>query len=444
MGRVLLSSRWRQTIDQSPLIDHSADTNGAVGTQDATSRSEALVPDKVHIRGVDDLTTEDIKAFSLEHSPDSPVARVEWIDDSSANIIYDAPATALEALLRFTSQTSPLSSDLSALDLRAAKAFTSRPESHLRVRLALITDRKRPRAHETSRFYLLHPEHDPRELRRASRGRDSSRRDYKKRRYSDEEDSRRRRRDVDDGFDASMYDDNDPSAARDLTASSPTGRVRREIDSYHPARDRSASPARQNGEGLSRRKRTPPPSYRPHDPNPFPKQNRDKELFPTKNVPPEDKDLFSNRILARKIKKDLFPHKANMSHHRRSDAFDAADETADLFAGRMSVPLTDGASEGKSLGDRVTRASESYGRLGNPNGNKHGNAAVIQSNNNGDQGINIRGVSNGLSIRGGASSSHAGTIKELFPGKANTGKELFSERLKGRGGTRTKAEDLFY
>lgn len=48
----------------------------------------------------------------------------------------------------------------------------------------------------------------------------------------------------------------------------------------------------------------------------------------------------------------------------------------------------------------------------------------------------------GFSIRGGA--NHVGTIRELFPGKANLGKELFAEKLQGRGGKRNKAEDMFY
>jgi hypothetical protein len=53
--------------------------------------------------------------------------------------------------------------------------------------------------------------------------------------------------------------------------------------------------------------------------------------------------------------------------------------------------------------------------------------------------MSIRG-SGGITIKGSAG------VKELFPGKAgNVGKELFSEKLEGRGGNRRrKAEDLFY
>ena len=288
----------------------------------------------------------------------------------------------------------------------------------------------------------MHPEHDPREQRRRGRTRDSSTRDYRKRRYSDEEDKRRRRKDTDDGFNASMYDDNGSSSARHTAASSPVGRSQRDVDSYRPSRDRSASPYLADGDSNSRhRKRTPPPSYRSRDPDPFPQENKDKELFPQRIGRPEGKDLFSNKLLATKIKKDLFPHKAGATNHRRTDAFDAADETADLFAGRMTVPFTDGASGGKTLAERISKAPESsYGRL---NHTDEPTMDVASSVRNQDQDLSIRGASSqGFSIKGGA--SYVGTIKDLFPGKANAGKELFAEKLKGRGGPRTKAEDLFY
>ena len=403
------------------------------------SPSIDLASDKVHIRGLDDLTTKDIEFFSLEHFSIAP-ERIEWIDDTSANLVFDAPNTASDALSQLTSASIQTDSELSPLDLRPAKIFTSHSNLNLQVRIALATDRKRPRAHETSRFYLLHPEHDPREQRRRRGGRDNSTRDYRRRRYSDEEDRRRRRKDTDDGFDASMYDDNGPSSAHNTAASSPIGRSRRDVDSYRPLRDRSASPHRSDSTSR-RRKRTPPPSYRPHDPDPFPRENKDKELFPQRIRKPRGKDLFSNKLLATKMKKDLFPHKASASNHRRTDAFDAADETADLFAGRMTVPFTDGASGGKSLAQRITKAPESaYGRL---NGKDETSIDIGDSFGHQDQALSIRGASSqGFSIKGGA--SHVGTIKDLFPGKANAGKELFAEKLQGRGGPRTKAEDLFY
>ncbi len=438
-----------------------------------------LAPHKVHIRGLEDLTTSDIKAFSAEHYPTGNQPRVEWIDDLSANIVFEGDQTAMAALRHFTLPSNNNDS-LPLSQLRAAKTLSTHPGSSLYVRIAAITDQKRPRAYEASRFYMMHPEHDPREQRH--RGvRFQGNGDYRKKGYSDDEHRRRRRRDKEEGVDASMYDDGGASSRNGSISSSANERgiegerkARLRGDSYRPirderngartSRDRSASP---NG----RNRHTPPPTYRSRDPHPFPHENKGKELFPSKSrsdrdpnrndrdlfsskmlaadvtkglylrksaldreAAPSGKDLFSNRTRAAEVKKELFPHKVNLSKHSRSDAFDAADETADLFANGMSVPFMDGASSRKSP-NVGPRSSGSQSQL-----------------DGGDVGIdlNIRGTSRqqnqGFSIRGGAAINAAGTIKELFPEKAagNAGKELFAEKVEGRGGRRNRAEDMFY
>ena len=435
-----------------------------------------LAPHKVHIRGLEHLTTSDIKAYCAEHYPSETSPRIEWIDDTSANLVFEGEEAATTAL-RYLALPSNDTDFLPPSQLRAAKILSTHPGSSLYVRMAAITDQKRPRAYEASRFYMMYPEHDPREQRR--RERSSS--DYRRKGYSDDEHRRRRRRDKEDGFDASMYDDGGASSRRGSISSSANERgiernrkARLGGDSYRPARDerdrartsrdRSASP---NG----RNRHTPPPTYRARDPHPFPHENKGKELFPstlrsardadrndndlfsskmltaditkglypTKSAlalkaAPNSKDLFSNRIRAAEVKKELFPHKVNPSKHTRSDAFDAADETADLFANGMSVPFTDGPTSRKSSVNRPIFS---------------GFQSQVDSEDVGI-GLNIRGASReqnqGFSIRGGAAISAVGTIKELFPGKAagNAGKELFAEKVEGRGGRRNRAEDMFY
>ena len=403
--------------------------------------------------GLNDLTTSDIEVFAAEHFPSIPPTKVEWIDDSSANIVFEDEATTVQALEHFSLASEIDMTQVPSFQLRKAKTLSTHPESALQVRIAFTTDQKRPRAYEASRFYMMHPEHDPREKRRrGDRTNHYHNGDYRRKRYNDEEHRRRKRNDEEDGFDASMYDDNGPSSRRGSTGSfsdirSDDGgrRTRHRGDSYRPARnrasrDRSASPGRS--------RRTPPPSYRTRDPHPFPLENKGKELFPSKSEPNSNptqsgKDLFSNKLLAAGLKKELFPHKANVIIHRRSDAFDAADETADLFANRLSVPFKNGRNGGKSLADRITNVpAASSGRLKASDPGPEDNSPDME-----DTGFSIRGGSShqdkGFSIRGSAA---AGTIKELFPGKAvgNAGKELFAERLQGRGGRRNKAEDMFY
>ena len=133
------------------------------------------------------------------------------------------------------------------------------------------------------------------------------------------------------------------------------------------------------------------------------------------------------------LRKELFPAKTP-SHHRRSDAFDAADEAADLFAGGMSL----------SQSGVIMKSDSSFGRL-------HSDDPEPQyetRHDTRDVGISIRGASmaqdSGISIVG-AANTHVATLRELFPCKmSNSGKELFKEKIQGRGLRRNKAEDMFH
>ena len=438
-----------------------------------------LVLHKLHIRGLEDLTTSDIKAFSAEYYPSGTPLRVEWIDDTSANLVFEGEKTAMIALQHLALPSNENDS-LPVSQLRAAKALSTHPGSSLYLRIAAVTDQKRPRAYEASRFYMMHPEYDPREQRRRG-GNSQGHGDYHRKGYSDDEHRRRKRRDKEDGFDASMYDDGAASSRPGSISSSANkhgieGKRSARLlgDSYRPARnekngarisrDRSASP---NG----RNRHNPPPTYRSRAPPPIPRENKGKELFPSisrsdrdidrndadlfssrilaadenkllystksrmsREATPNSKDRFGNRMRAAEVKKELFPHKVNPSKHSRSDAFDAADETADLFANGMSVPFTDGSGSRRSPTNRLRFS---------------GSKTQVDGGDIGS-GLNIRGAAReknqGISIRGGAAITAIGTMKELFPGKAasNAGKELFAEKVDGRGGRRNRAEDMFY
>lgn len=406
--------------------------------------------EKVHIRGVDELTTDDLKRFAAEHFKEEEPSRVEWIDDTSANFVYNSTEIGLRALEEFTQLSSDENISLfPSLQLRNAKSLSTHPESVLQVRSAVVTDRKRPRAYEASRFYLMHPEHDPRERIRREfgdrrrRGRrdtriDDSSGDYRRRRFDDEE--HRRRKDNDVNFTSSMYDDN-PESGRESKrnyelfpsdSDRSTGRVR----------DRSASPDRlysdrhQTGSRRRFRDRSPRMNC---DRDLFSRENTGKELFPSRTNSSDEgagvRELFPNKTTSSYLKKELFPNKTSTSNHRRSDAFDAADETADLFASRITVPFVDGAS---CAGGRLERNGKSNVELFPEPAEKNG--INIRGAAAGGQGMSIRGASQGISIKGAAS------VRELFPHKftGNEGKELFSDSLQGRGGRRKRAEDMFY
>ena len=382
---------------------------------DATAdpHAEELQYEKVNLRGLDDLVTDDIKQFASDHFKLEEPLRLEWIDDTSANIIYSSPEVGLQALSAFTQPgTEEDASSLPAVRLRSAKILSTHPDSVLQVRTATKADRKRPRAYEASRFYLMHPEHDPREkLRReiSERGQDYSSDDYRRRGFDQREHRRRRDRDHEIGFSADMYDD--------------------DAASYRPSRTRNRSTSPNDyGEGSSRfRERSPPHYFR---------RNEGKELFPASPAATSTgrrvggRELLPERLAAGANRgKELFPSKASSSH-RRTDAFDAADDTA-----RIPVKL---------FGESIDKGND-----GNPRRQDNSNTELFPQssagpdNNTREEGISIRGkaLTQGISIKGRGSSS-----EELFMSNpdADGSGQLFSEKLWGRGGRRRRAEDMFY
>lgn len=374
---------------------------------------------------MDELTTDDIRQFSNSHFTLEAPSRIEWIDDTSANIIYSSTEIGLQALAALTQVTEEEdASALPPLRLRSAKILSTHPDSVLQVRSAVKTDRKQPRAHEKSRFYLMHPEHDPRErLRqeladRRRHGDDIGDGDYRRRRFDDRELRRRRDRDNDDRFGANMYDDQ-PGSYSDSERGRRSRRRRgpRELfpeeDSTGRLRNRSASPGRDTLDDADRVDRLNKSTRRFRERSPqIGRRNQGRELFPSNSGGGDSsgRELFPNKPTSSFLKKELLPSKA--SNHRRSDAFDASDESTDLGR-RITAP--------------GNRSVELF---------PEANAGVAQ----GDQGDALRGASQGMSIKGRGAS-----VRELFPDKfnKNAGKELFSETLEGRGGRRRRAEDMF-
>ncbi|OJD22110.1 hypothetical protein ACJ73_06546 [Blastomyces percursus] len=436
----------------------------SVATEDPVASNEEPQFEKVHIRGVDELTTEDLKRYASEHFVTEELTRIEWIDDTSANLVYSCADVGLQALATFSQQNPEEDpSLLHLLRLRTAKSLSTHPESVLQVRTAVKTDRKRQRAHESSRFYLMHPEHDPRERmrrefadRRRSGRRDDSYSDYTRRRFDDREHRRRRGRANEENLNESMYDD-DGGRSRARSGSNEgrfngdRGRDRSRHDrrdaielfpdggpgSSGRLRDRSASPLRvefdQEYPTIDSRERT-RKSFR----NRSPRNSRSRDLISRANEYATSDDsfgrleLFPNKTTSSYLKRELFPKKSTSSNHRRSDAFDAADETAGLFSKHMPVPLMDGANSGEASGGPTGPVELFPDKTDN-------NGISIRSAASEDRGISIRGAAQGISIKGTAS------VRELFPSKynSNEGKELFSDKLQGRGGKRRKAEDMF-
>ncbi|KAL8823448.1 MAG: hypothetical protein Q9191_005847 [Dirinaria sp. TL-2023a] len=448
---------FQSGIDQPNLTIAQTQGSGHTPLDPGQTTQGDVTTHKIHIRGLDDLTTNDITEYVAEHYSSHTPSRIEWIDDTSANIVFDSPAIALEALERLDFHGL---NEFSAQDLqlRPAKPYSKSSGANLQIRLALTTDQKRPRAHEASRFYMMHPEYDPREQRRKEKSKSNDHNNgYRRLRYGQDEQRRRRRKDQDEGFDATMYDDSaQASAARSKASSnrrrsmqsslssddavSPRDRRPKRGGDYFRPRDRGRSASPDKDDGRDTRRRSPLADYSRHS-----NGNSGKELFPSKPAPNtaltagSAQELFPHKKLAANLKKELFPTKNHAIHHRRSDAIDAADATADLFAHRLAFTKTQ---------DAIGSASETSLFNGRLKPNSHSESSGVDESATDD--LSIRGASRQnqkFSIGGFTTDgTPVGAVRELFPDKAgtNAGKELFAEKLQGRGGKRNRAADMFY
>ena len=455
--------------------------------------------EKIHIRGLDNLDNTQLRNYIGTHFDSPHFQKIEWIDDTSANFVYGTASAASEALIAFTNTDLVDVSQLDTLSLRPAKPLQVTRESgvvenyELQLRQATTSDVKKKGAHDSSRFYLMNPEKDPREQRNKER-RDRIHRnvengDYRRMHFDDRERKRRREEET---FDESMYDDDaGVRSAEDDDRRKKVRFGRREQRDLFDRRkdgrlrDRSASPMRGDGDGrygfgsdpdgiTTQQRRVRQRSF-----SPARRGNAGKELFATKSTlaPAANIELFPNKTStsssagmlnsggttgthSHSSSMELFPDKVRKSHHRRSGAIDASPER---FA-------TNGHERPRSLAERITTSSNpadriSGGRPASSGGSladritpRSGSLADRITRDDEDRGISIRGNS-GLSIKGraaaaednfsikGASAANNGSaVRELFPVKANAGnagKELFGEKLKGRGGARPTAASYY-
>ncbi|KAJ9615486.1 hypothetical protein H2200_001561 [Cladophialophora chaetospira] len=466
-----------------PAVTQTSTLIPAIYTEDP-----ALEPqwNKIHISGVDDMHTNDILAFVHDHySAVGDDVHVQWIDDTSANIVFKDNDTAKQAHVAFL--TSPVSVDEimnNPFDLRAAKRLASRPSAMLAVRVAQQGDRKRKNAREASRYYLMHPDQDPTERMRKEF--ENTRGDYRRRRFDDRELHRRRGGggrgyqdpsgggDPTDDFSANMYDD---APATDPEATNDKARGRDLFSRVTKARRRSASPGARtrnsdeidisDSEDEDRTRRR---GYRDRGP-PRP-NNAGKELFSSTSSPKSSGGMRSDRL-------DLFPSKpsdadTSMSTdpappsrpidaaNNRANAAAAKRLKADLLSAAQTSPRSHhrrshamDAKNAEDLSERFARKSISIDST--PNGTGNAGVELFPSNGGGGGGgLNIKGASEGLSIKGSGGLSIKGRaleVKELFPnqyargsstsvGGGNSGKELFDEPVREKR-VRRRAGDLF-
>ena len=435
------------------------------------------------------MHTNDILAFVHDHfSEAGDEVHIQWVDDTSANMVFKDSSLAKRAHLTFLSN--PITVEELVNDpftLRTAKPLASRPSSMLVVRTAQQGDRKQKNAREASRYYLMHPDQDPTERMRKEF--ENTRGDYRRRKFDDRELYRRRAGGSGyqdrsgggyptDNFAASMYDD---APATEPEKSDSRARGRDLFSRTMKGRRRSASPGARtrnseeieisdsDDDGQTRRR-----NYR--DRGPPRALNAGKELFsstsdtkaggglrsdrldlfpnqtsadddtsmstdpaPSLLRPPTDiANNRANAAAAKRLKADLLSaaQTSPRSHHRRSHAMDAknAEDLAERF-GRKSISMDSTHSARNAAGSASMELFPSK---------SNGGGLSIKGSAGGAGGLAIKG-SGGLSIKGRALE-----VKELFPnqysrangGARNEGKELFDAPVREKR-VRRRAGDLF-
>lgn len=300
-------------------------------------------PTKVHVRGLDNLTQFQLEAWIGDYASIDLFRKIEWIDDSSANLIYDTEVAATDALNALS-----VEEGLEPLQLRQAKPIASHPDQNLQVRQAIVKDVKIRGAKDRSAFYLFNQDWDPDNPHNIRPG-------HKKRRWADDggrERNKYRRREWEDGrthrrssrdqqeqnFTEDMYDEGGAAAAappadsRRPSSGSEYSRRKITFDNIDgdlfaapkPAerlRDRSASPNRE-GDGRY--------GFSENQP-------RRQTARPRSATPPEIRQSRHNRTAGIQMRKELFPDKVprdsvlSNGHHRPSTPTGPSAARTELF-----------------------------------------------------------------------------------------------------------------
>lgn len=393
------------------------------------------------------MSTDNIRTFASDYYADAD-PYVQWVDDTSVNLVYKDKTHARKAMLSFTQQeTSAEEIVNNPFELRTAKTLITSPGSMLTIRVAKMADRKKKNAHEASRYYLMHPEADPADRIQRHRGRGDAG-DYKRRRFDDREHRRRKhqddKEDPTNDFEASMYDDA-PSEKPERGRGDLFSRITK-------TRARSASPVgnsnslSESEDGKSRRRRP----YRNRD-SPPPRRrnnNRDLELFDapedTGRMRSDNLDSFSRREKAPPSKP------SNMTSYEANQGV-ARQLRADLKAAQAQSPVRS-HRRSRAIDTRVEE--DLAERFGRKSLSLDSTKSVMQQTPNTGKELFGGESSNGFSIKGSASQGMSikgrAEAKELFPdrfstgngGGRNSGKELFDQPVRIRG-ARQRAGDLF-
>ncbi|KLU84890.1 hypothetical protein MAPG_03924 [Magnaporthiopsis poae ATCC 64411] len=128
-------------VDDDILPADDAEEPGEVAEStdpaaDLAGEDLKLCPAKVHIRGLDNMNPNEIKAYFDEHAGGLQYKHIEWIDDSSANLVFASESSASEALIALSAIDVADTAQLPVLELLPAKPCGAKPGTTLQERLS--------------------------------------------------------------------------------------------------------------------------------------------------------------------------------------------------------------------------------------------------------------------------------------------------------------------
>ncbi|RMZ87620.1 hypothetical protein DV736_g5153, partial [Chaetothyriales sp. CBS 134916] len=429
-----------EEADFTPLGAQPADTAAIIPEIYNEKPEEEAQWWKIHLRGTDDLSTDDLLALVHHYAPGADV-HIQWVNDTAANVVCKGSDNMQNIFLNLVDADlvwPAVVADPFALHM--ARQHPSNPATMLQMRVAQAGDRKKKNAAVESRYYLLHPGDDPTE--RIRQEFNSNRGEYRRRRADDRD--QRRRRDADlaaatNEFSASMYDDA-PSTADQQTTTQSRGR-----DLFSRiTRRRSASPRPRNASEIDisdseheSRPRTRRNGYRDRTQHATvsPAQNAGKELFSSDDTPRGGGGLRSDNLNLFPIPTLLGNSTNNNTHPGANGARPAADSRAEnaAVAKRLKADLLSAAQTSPRSNHRRSHAmdakneedlAERFARktLSIDSTRSHCSANSHSQTHNHS---NPTRADQGLLIRGGATSSSNGAPELSIKGRAIEAKELF-------------------
>ncbi|KAK9461322.1 uncharacterized protein V1516DRAFT_691300 [Lipomyces oligophaga] len=144
---------------------HETDT-GVEHAVEFDVMSDWIRPEAILLNGVDHMSTDQVKKYaSTFFAEEDP--KVEWVNDSTVLLVYKSGEAAKNALDAFTSEAAYYDEPPQPKELRNAKSYPDVEQFNLKVRMALMTDKKEKKAALKSRYYLFYG--DPREAERDRR-----------------------------------------------------------------------------------------------------------------------------------------------------------------------------------------------------------------------------------------------------------------------------------